>query len=241
MRRLKSRIRSTSRYKISDSLEEMGAKLEVKSVKSEEFVRKKGRKRRALSEIPLKICPMSVCKPEVCCADIVKTEKESKKKTLTGFIESSKEISIPRQKVSPSGWQKWQQKILEMKKGISEGTKVQKKRILLGEDASPDVLAEDVKEAKKHLETWRDNLVVGKSSFRRSLSMPLTRRLKDEKDSDKEEHKTAKQKADVHELTNKISEKMISPNVESTTIEKTEDKKKEEEEFYPRISAYCIK
>ncbi|KAI4497874.1 hypothetical protein M0802_006990 [Mischocyttarus mexicanus] len=236
-RRLKGWARSTSRDKISDSLKEMGAKLEVESVKSEEFVKKKkGRKRRAISETPLKICPMRVCEPEVCCADIVKKEKERKilleekelkKKKLTRFIESSEDILIPLQKVSSIDWQK---KILETSKSVPERTEVQKRRILLGKDAPPDVLTEDVKVAKKYFETWRDSLV-GKSSFHRSLSMPLTRRLKDEKDSDKKEYNIAKEKADVHELTNEISRNMIPSNVESTTTEETKRNKKEEEEL----------
>lgn len=37
------------------------------TVESEELIERKGRRRRALSEIPLKTCFMDICEPEICC------------------------------------------------------------------------------------------------------------------------------------------------------------------------------
>lgn len=65
---LKTPRKSSFRTEIPVSFEKIGAKFDEESVESEELVKRKGRKRRALSEIPLKICSMDICEPEVCCA-----------------------------------------------------------------------------------------------------------------------------------------------------------------------------
>ncbi|XP_046822934.1 dynein intermediate chain 3, ciliary-like [Vespa crabro] len=65
---LKTPRKSSIKVEVSVPSEKIGTKLEVESVVSEELVKRKGRKKRALSEIPLKICAMDICEPEVCCA-----------------------------------------------------------------------------------------------------------------------------------------------------------------------------
>lgn len=53
---------------VSTSLEKIGAKFDEEIDESEELIKRKGRRRRALSEIPLKICSMDICEPKICCA-----------------------------------------------------------------------------------------------------------------------------------------------------------------------------
>lgn len=163
----------------------------------------------------------------------------------------TKRISF-EQKMSLTEWQFWQKKISELNKGIPEYTTLQKKRILLGKDAPPNVLTESVKDATKYVEAWRDNLAVRKSIFYRSRSMPPSmRRMKDEIDEGKEKEKEkedelVKEELDVYEL--KSVESLETKSEIGFTLEETitqsiteEIKRNKNEELYPRISAYYIK
>ncbi|KAL2712842.1 hypothetical protein V1478_017433 [Vespula squamosa] len=225
---------------IAEKSERTDAMLDEEMVESEESIQKKGRKRRALSEIPLKTCFMDICEPEICCADIVKAEKERKKlereKKLTLFIKD-----LPYKKKLSIG--EWQQKILELCKGIPEPTEQEKKKILSAIAAPPDVLTKNVKDAKKYLKEWQHSLIFGRSPSYRSRSMPPMRRMKHEIDDDKEKKKEdelVKKRMDVYEEKSPVS---LEPALEiSCTLEEsispvTEDEKR----LYPRISAYSIR
>nr|KAF7421988.1 hypothetical protein H0235_009824 [Vespula pensylvanica] len=194
---------------VSTSLEKIGGKFDEEIDESEELIKRKDRRRRALSEIPLKICSMDICEPKICCADVVKAEKERKirekekeliRKELTPFTKES----LFKRKMSLTEQQYWQEKISELSKGVVERTPLQKRRILLGIDAPPDVLTKDVKDAKKYLEEWRDNLSVTRSPFyrsRRTSREELCNRLKRQLDDSRlERDKVQKAKGGTYTL-----------------------------------------
>ncbi|KAK2575144.1 hypothetical protein KPH14_008861 [Odynerus spinipes] len=248
------------RFKASDSIEKMGALLEAETVKSEEGITGDGgRKRRASSEIPLKICPRGVCKPEICCLDVVKARKEKrelerlkelkKEKKMKPFLEPLDEERL-RQKLVPfREWQKWQSKIAEVKRKIPERTPLQKKRILLGKDAPPNILVQDVKDAKKYLKAWNEGFLSAKSSLYRSQSASPKRRIREEDD----ERRVKKKAISVQDLTStsprspfddltkisariaEVKTKMAVPKDDTLQL-KPKTIVKREEHMYPRIS-----
>ncbi|RLU23981.1 hypothetical protein DMN91_004189 [Ooceraea biroi] len=148
--RPKSRVESPPREIEVDKKEEV-ARAEAPSARP----KKTPRRRRGILR---KVCSVEICEPEICCADL----EEKRKAKLRAQKLASREKESSRD-VTP-------RKLSDLVQKLAEPSSVGKRSILLEEDGRmlANVLADEVKEAKREVRAWQETVASGKRDVRRA-------------------------------------------------------------------------
>ncbi|EZA62230.1 Dynein intermediate chain 3, ciliary [Ooceraea biroi] len=171
--RPKSRVESPPREIEVDKKEEV-ARAEAPSARP----KKTPRRRRGILR---KVCSVEICEPEICCADleVLSTNNYARFNinflSIPGFcISEKRKAKLRAQKLASrekeSSRDVTPRKLSDLVQKLAEPSSVGKRSILLEEDGRmlANVLADEVKEAKREVRAWQETVASGKRDVRRA-------------------------------------------------------------------------